>query len=41
MTISLSLIQKVSITVTQNCAINYVQHPHKKTLDSHKKTLEH
>jgi len=26
---------------TQNCAINYIQLTHKKTLDNHNKTLEH
>jgi len=31
----------ITVKITQNCAINYVQLTHKKTLDSHKKTLEH
>jgi len=27
----------ITITIAQNCAINYIHLTHKKTLDSHKK----
>jgi len=27
----------ITVAITQNCAVNYVQLTHKKTLDSHKK----
>jgi len=39
----MALHQKISLTaaITKNCAINYIQLTHKKTLDSHKITLEH
>jgi len=30
----------ITVTITQNCAISYIQLT-QKTLDSHKKTLEH
>jgi len=38
----LQINQKISITVTitEHCAINYIQLTHKKTLDGHKKTLD-